>query len=122
MVQIGEGVPQVLDGVLQALNQVVALVKVVNDELISLLVHIVGQVGLLVLRKNCGCAVVRVDKHLLLCQILSNVGLHLFKERLGLLDVNVELGELSVELVSILISDAFRVRLCSVTKALEKLV
>jgi len=65
MVQVSEWVPQVLNSVLQALDQVTRLV-VIHDKLVWLLIHIVSQVGLLILGERGGCALVRLDKHLLL--------------------------------------------------------
>ena len=66
MVQISEGVPQVLGSVLEALDQVVTTLVVIQNQLFYLLVHIVGQVGLFVLGERDGCTIVRLDQHLLL--------------------------------------------------------
>ena len=122
MVQVSEGVPQVLDRVLQALDQVVTSLVIIHHKFFRLLVNIVGQIGLLVLSQHCGCAIVRTYQHLLLSEILCNVGLHLFEEWSGLLDINVEFGKLRVKLVSVLIGQAFWIRLGGITQSLEKLV
>ena len=120
MVEIGEGVSEVLRSVLQALKEV-AILGVVEDERVGVLVRVIGQIGILVGTEGLRRSGVRLDKHLLLGQVARHVIFELREERLGLLDVGGELGELSVEGSSIMISHLVNLGVCSFLQALEEL-
>lgn len=95
VVKVSEWVPQVVDSVLEALNQVL-MVLVDKDELVGLLVHVEVEVLVLVFGELGGCASVGFDEHLLLGQVVGHVLLHFLHERSGFLDEHGELIELSL--------------------------
>ena len=78
---------------LQAFIQV-AILRVVHDEVVGLVLTVVGQVGVFVGTEGLRGTSIRLNQHLLLGQIARHVVLQLNQERFGLLDIDHKLGEL----------------------------
>ena len=93
----------------------------VEDKCVSVLIAIVGQIGILVGAKGLSSSGVRLDEHLLLGQVARHVIFELLKEWLCLLDIDGELGELGVEGSPFMVLHLINLSVCSFLQSLEEL-
>jgi len=120
VIQVGEGVAQVIDGVAEALDQVASF-HVVDDETRVVIVDVVHETGVLVAGELGGGTGVALDQLLLVSEVACTVVLHLLEEDVGFLDEHLEFEKLGFNDVLLLGRQGFRVNHSRVLEALKKL-